>query len=136
MTHRSRPLSFRRRTPAFLMILIAAMGYRRWLSRPWQWTIRDCMIAISGCAAGLVLLSFPPPMAVFLLVLALAVFVSLRLPRHGFPLADVAVLLALILVTAVLLLPAMERTRDRTFGKRFFPLAVPQKYVTLLYGSD
>jgi hypothetical protein len=74
-------------------------------------------------------------MIVFSCVLAGAVFVSLRLARHGFRLPDVASLLVIIMLTTAILLPAMERTKDRTLGKRFFPFAVPARYIALLYGS-
>jgi hypothetical protein len=93
------------------------------------------MIIVAVCATGLVLAGFPAPMIVFFSILAGAVLVSLSLARHGFKLADVASLLAIILLTAAILLPAMDRTRYRTLGKRFFPFAVPARYVTLLHGS-
>jgi hypothetical protein len=34
------------------------------------------------------------------------------------------------------MLPAMERARNRTLGKSFFPFAVPARYISLLFGSD
>jgi hypothetical protein len=136
VSHRSWPPSFRKRTSALFMMSVAATGYRRWLSRPWQWTLKDFMILVAVCAAGLVLSGFPTPMIVFFSILAGAILVSLSLARHGFRLTDIATLLAFILLTAAMMLPAMERTRDHTLGKRFFPFAVPARYITLLYGSD
>ena len=43
------PLSFRQRTFSFLMVILAATGYRRWLSRPWQWSLRDYMVVVAVC---------------------------------------------------------------------------------------
>jgi hypothetical protein len=118
------------------MVILAATGYRRWLSRPWQWSLRSYMINVAVCAAGLVLSGSPTPMIVFFTILAGAVCVCLGLARHGFKLADITTLLAIILLTAAVLLPAMERTRNRTLGKRFFPCAVPAKYITLFSGPE
>jgi hypothetical protein len=130
------PPSFRQRTFSILMMILAASGYRRWLSRPWQWSLRDYMVVVAVCAAGLVLSGSPPPMIVFFTTLAGAVYACLSLGRHGFKLVDIATLLAIILLTAAIVLPAMERTRSRTLGKRFFPSVVPARYLTLFYGSE
>jgi hypothetical protein len=119
-----------------LQILIAAMGCRRWLSRPWQVTLGHYMVLVAVSATGLVVFNWPRPMAIFLLTLALALFGCLRLRWHGFRIADIVTLLAIMLVAVAILLPAMRETRDRTAGKRFFPFAVPQQYVELLYGRD
>jgi hypothetical protein len=130
------PSSFRQRTFSILMVILALTGYRRWLSRPWQWSLRDYMVVVAVCAAWLALSGSPTPMIVFFAILVGAIYTCLRLAKYGFKLADIATLLAIILLTAAIVLPAMERTRIRTLGKSFFPFAVPARYVTLFYGSD
>jgi hypothetical protein len=130
------PFAPRQRILAHVLILIAASGYRRWLSRPWQVTLGHFMVVVAGCASGLVLAGLPRPLAAFLFALALAVFISLRLRWHGFRLADILMLLAILLATIAVLLPEMEATRERTAGRRYYPFAVPQRYVELLYGRD
>ena len=127
--------SNRQQTLSILMLILAATGFRRWLSRPWQWALRDYNAVVAVCAVGLLVLRCPTPMIVFFTTLAGAVFLCMRLPRHGFKPADVAMLLAIILLTAAFMLPAMERTRKRTLGKSFFPFAVPARYITLFSGS-
>jgi hypothetical protein len=117
------------------MALLAAVGYRRWLSRPWQWSLRDYMVIVAVCSAGLLVSRSPTPMIVFFTGFAGAVLACLILARHGLKLADIMTLLAIFLLTAAILLPAMERTRNRTLGKSFFPFAVPARYVTLFSGS-
>jgi len=101
------PLSSRQRTFSFLMVILAATGYRRWLSRPWQWSLRDYMVVVAVCAALLMLSSAPTPMIVFFAILAGAVHACLSLARHGFRLIDISTLLVIILLTAALVLPAM-----------------------------
>lgn len=133
--HPSRPVSGRR-VPSRLPILIAAMGYRRWLFHPWQMTLGHCMVIVAWAGTILVLLKLPQPMVIFLLVLASAVFGSFRLRWHGFRLADMGMLLAIIILTAAVLLPAMIVTRHRTAGKRVFPFAVPQHCVERFYGRE
>ena len=64
-------------------------------------------------------------MIVYFTLLAGAVFICLSLAGRGFTLADITTLLAIILLTAAIILPAMERTRNRTLGKSFFPFAIP-----------
>lgn len=92
------------------------------------------MVAI--CAAALALSSSPIPVIIFLTTLAGAIYTCLSLARHGFKLADIAILLAIVLLTAAFLLPGMERTRSRTFGTRFFPSLVPTRIFALLHGSE
>jgi hypothetical protein len=118
------------------MVILAATGYRRWLSRPWQWSLRDYVIIVAVCSAGLLVSRSPTPMIVYFTVLAGAVFTCLSLARHGFTLADITTLVAIILLTAAFILPAMERTRNRTLGKSLFPLAIPARYITLFSGSE
>jgi hypothetical protein len=130
------PPSFRQRTFSILMVILAATGYRRWLSRPWQCSLRDYMAIVVVCAAWLVLCSAPTPMIVFFAILAGAVYACLRMAWHGFRFTDVSTLLAIIVLTAAIILPAMERTRNRTLGKRFFPFAVPARYIALLSGPE
>jgi hypothetical protein len=128
--------SYRQRTLSILMLILAATGYRRWLSRPWQWSLRDYMVIVVVCAAGLVLCSAPTPMIAFFAILAGAVYACLSLARHGFRITDISTLLAIILLTAAIMLPAMDRTRNRTLGKRFLPFAVPARYIVLFFGSE
>jgi hypothetical protein len=85
---------------------------------------------------GLLLRGFPTPVIIFLTTLGGAIYTCLRLARHGLELADIATLLAVILLTAAFVLPAMERTRSRTLGRRLFPSVVPARYMTLLSGSE
>jgi hypothetical protein len=94
------------------------------------------MVLVAVCAAGLVLSGSPTAVIVFFTILAGAVYACLSLARHGFKLADITTLLAIILLTAALVLPAMEQTRNRTLGKSSFPFAVPAKYITLFSGSE
>ncbi len=131
MRHGIWPPSYRQRTLSILMVILAAMGYRRWLSRPWQWSLRDYMVIVAFCSAGLLVSRSPLPMIVFFTTFAGSVLASLRLARYGFKLADITILLAIILLTAAFILPAMERTGNRTLGKSFFPFAVPARYITL-----
>jgi hypothetical protein len=125
----------RQRTLSILMIILAGAGYRRWLCRPWQWRLRDYMVIVAVCSAGLLVSRSPMPMIVFFATLAGAVLSCMRLARYGFKLADITTLLAIILLIAAIILPAMERTRNRTFGKSFFPFAVPARYINLFSGS-
>lgn len=136
MSQQCWPRSLRRRSLSVLMGMVTATGYRRWLSRPWQWSLRDYVVLVAVCAAVLMLLGIPTPMVVFVTILAGAVHACLSLARHGFKLIDITCLLAIILLTAAILLPAMERTRNQTSGKRFFPIAVPARYSALLFGSE
>lgn len=136
MTRLNWPPWARRSPSAAFMMIVAATGYRRWLSRPGQWTLRDHTAVVIGCAAALAVSRLPSPMIVFVSVLAGAVLLSLSLARHGFRLIDVAALVAIVLLCAAILLPAMERTRQRTLGKRLFPSAVPAHYRHLVDGTD
>jgi hypothetical protein len=58
------------------------------------------------------------------------------LPRNGFRLADVTILLAIILLASMLLLPEMVRIRERTAGGRFFPRLIPERYTALVLGEQ
>jgi hypothetical protein len=136
MSHQTWPPSIRQRTFSILMVILAATGYRRWLSRPWQWLLRDYMVIVVVIAAGLVLSGTPTPVIVFFTILAGAIYACLSLARHSFKLADITTLLAIVLLTAALILLAMEQTRNRTLGKSSFPFAVPAKYITLFSGSE
>jgi hypothetical protein len=106
------------------MLILAAAGYRRWLFRPWQWSLRDYMVIVAVCAVGLLVSGSPAPIIVFLTVLAGAVYACLRLARHGFKLADVATLLAIILLTAAIALLAMERVKNGALGANSLPFNV------------
>jgi len=134
MRHETCLLSTRQRMVSILMILLAATGYRRWLSRPWKWSLRDYMAIVAVSSAGLLVFRSPTAMIVFFTILAGAVFICLSLRRHGFKLADITTLLAIILLTAAIILPAMWRTGNRTLGKSFFPFSVPSKYINLFSG--
>ncbi len=94
------------------------------------------MVIVAVCSAGLLVSRSPMPMIVFFTALAGAVLACLSLARYGFKLADITMLLAIILLTAAFILPAMERTRNRTLGKSYFPFAVPARYITLFSGSE
>lgn len=127
------------RTPgplAHLLVLGAALGFRRWLIAPWQWTLGDYTLATAACAFGLALLRVPAPTALVLSIVLVAVIGTLVLARHGLRVVDVVVALTIILLTAALLFPAMEQTRQRTLGRRTIPLAMPARYVDLLYGPQ
>jgi hypothetical protein len=117
------------------MAMLAWTGYRRWLSRPWQWSLRDYMIVVAVCAVGLVLAGYPILIIVFFTTVAGAIYVCLRLANHGFKLADVVMLLAMIFLTAAFMLPTMERTRGRTLGKQFFRSFIPARCIALFSGS-
>jgi hypothetical protein len=82
-----------------------------------------CIVAL--CAAGLALSGAPISVLIFFAALGVAVYTCMSLARHGFKLSDIATLLAIVLLTAAIILPAMERTRSRTLGARFFPLSFP-----------
>jgi hypothetical protein len=126
----------RQRMFSILMVILASTGYRRWLSRPWQWSLRDYLVIVAVCSAGLLVSRSPMPMIVFFTILSGAVFTCLSLGRHGFKLADITTLLTIILLTAAIILSAMERTGNRTLGKSIFPFAVPAKYINLFSGSE
>jgi hypothetical protein len=125
-----------RYTMRLLMTALAALGYRGWLVRPWRVTIGGYAILVASCAAALVISRFPSPMIVFVPAVAVSLLVCFRLPRHGFRLADVTTLLAIILLTSGLLLPEIERTRDRTAGRRYFPHVIPARFIALVRGLD
>lgn len=135
MIHAARPLSFRHRLWSVLVPMLVWAGFRRWLSRPWQWSLRDYMITVALCAAALLLRGSPAPVILVVAGVAVAVHAVLGLARFGFKLVDIATLLVLILLTAAILLPAMEWTRTRTFGMRFFPHVVPARYMELFSDS-
>jgi hypothetical protein len=94
------------------------------------------MIVVAVCSAGLLVSRSPMAMIIFFTTLGGAVLACLSLARFGFKLVDVTVVLAIILLTAAVILPAMERTRNRTFGKSLFPFTVPARYVALFSGSE
>jgi hypothetical protein len=75
-------------------------------------------------------------MIAFFAILAGAVYACLSLARHGVRFTDIATLMAIILLAAAIILPAMEWTRNRTLRKRWFPFAVPARYIVLLSGSE
>ncbi len=87
------------------------------------------MATVAGCSAGLLVFRSPVAMIIFFAILAGAIFICLSFGRHGFTLADITTLLAIILLTAAIILPAMARTGRRTLGKSLFPFAVPAKYI-------
>jgi hypothetical protein len=118
------------------MVILLLSGYRRWLSRPWQWSLRDYVVTVAVCAGALSLAGSPIPVILFLTALAVAVYFCLNLARHGMRLIDIVTMLAIILITAAFLLPAMQQTRNQTMGKRYFPSIVPARYLTLLAGSE
>jgi hypothetical protein len=136
MTRRTWSPLPRQRTLSIFMVILVSTGYRRWLSRPWQWSIRDYLALVAICAATLALSRSPIPVIIFFMTFAGAVYTCLNLARHGFKLADIAILLAIVLLTAAFLLPAIERTRGRTIGTRFFPSLVPTRIIALFHGSE
>lgn len=123
------------RSQPLLLTIAVFPGSGRWLARGWQWTIADQVLLVGVCGIALVLWTWPPPMILVAVALAASVFVSLRLPRHGFTLIDVAILLALILLTTAFLLPAMDRTRTLAMGQRFIPSSVRQATPAPLTGG-
>jgi hypothetical protein len=136
MVSRSWLSSLSERTSVVIMVLALAAGYRRWLSRPWQWSLRDYLATVALCAGALSLPAMPTSLIIVLTIVAASVFITLRLAQIGFRLADVLTMLAIILFTAAFLLPAMEQTRAQTLGKRFFPIVVPARYVSLLTSPE
>ena len=136
MIHQRWPHPLRQRTSSILMMILVATGCRRWLCRPWQWSLRGYTVIVAVCAAGLVLRGSPTATIVFFTILSAAVYACLSLARYGLKLVDIITLLAMIIFTAAIMLTAMERTRSRTLGKRFFPSVVPANYSTLFSGSD
>jgi hypothetical protein len=87
------------------------------------------MVLVAVCSVELLVFRSPMGMIVFFTILAGAVVICLSLGRHGFTLADITTLLAIILLTAAIILPGMWRMGNRTRGKNFFPVAVPGKYI-------
>jgi hypothetical protein len=94
------------------------------------------MIVVGVCAAGLSLWGLPTSVITFFTVLGATILTALRLARHGFKLVDIATLLAIILLTAAIVLSAMDRTRTGTIGKGFFPSGVPARYMPLFSNSE
>ena len=117
------------------MVILAGTGYRKWLARPWQWSLRDYMIVVAVCALALVLSGYPTLIIIFFTTIAGAIFICLSLARHGFKLADIVTLMAMILLTAAFMLPPLEHTRGRTLGKAFFRSLIPARYMSLFSGS-
>jgi hypothetical protein len=136
MVSRSRFSSLPERTSVFIMVLALAAGYRRWLSRPWQLSLRDYLATIALCAGALSLPAMPTSLVIVLTIVAASVLITLRLAQFGFRLADVLTMLAIILLTAAFLLPAMEQMRAQTLGKRSFPPVVPARYLSLFSGPE
>jgi hypothetical protein len=116
---------------SILTVILTAVGYRRWLSHPWQWSLKDYMIVVAACSAVFLACLCPAPMIAYLAVLAVAVAACLSLPRHGFRFVDLATVLAILLLTAALVLPAMERAWVRSLGKSYFPFSTPRRIVDL-----
>ncbi len=121
---------------SILTVILTAVGYRRWLSHPWRWSLKDHMIVVAACSAVLLVCRCPAPMIVYFLVLSAAVVACLSLPRHGFRFIDVATALLILLLTAALLLPAMEKAGVRSLGKSYFPFSAPRRFVDLLFLAD
>jgi hypothetical protein len=94
------------------------------------------MVVVALCAAGLMLRGSPTVAIICLTVLGAAVYTCFGLARHGFKLAEIATLLAIIVLIAAFMLPVMERTRRSTLGKQSFPSVVPAWYESLLSGSE
>jgi hypothetical protein len=88
------------------MLLVAGCGLLLALTR-WSWT---------GVAlvAGIAIAACPWVMA-----------------RNGFGLVDVLAVLAIVLLSVCLLVPAMVQTRYRSAGKRTFPSLVPTRITTI-----
>ena len=127
--------SLRQRLFSICMATLVFMGYRRWLSRPWQWSLRNYMVVVAVCAAGLVLYGFPTHIIIFFTTAIGAICICLRLARYGYKLVDVATLLTLVLLATAIMLPSMEQTRRRTLGKQFFRSLIPGRYVALFSDS-
>jgi hypothetical protein len=108
-----------------LMIVVAAAGYRRWLAHPWQWTLGHLTIIVGASAVGLALWRASAPTIVLVSSLAIVALGTLLLARSGFTLVDIATVLAIVLFTASLMFPAMQRTRALTLGRRTLPVTVP-----------
>jgi hypothetical protein len=121
---------------SILAVILTAVGYRRWLSHPWQWSLKDYMTVVAACSAGLLVCRCPAPMIVYFAAFAVALVACLSLPRHGFRLVDVATVLAILLLTAALILPAMERAGGRSLGKSYFPFSAPGRFVDLFSLSE
>jgi Mn2+/Fe2+ NRAMP family transporter len=93
------------------------------------------MIVVAICSAGLALSGYPAIIIILFTAVTGAIYISLSLARHGFKITDIVTLLAMILLTAAFMLPAIERTRSRTLGKQFLRSFIPEKYITLFSGS-
>lgn len=119
-----------------LLIALAALGFRGWIARPSQFTIRGYGVLVASAAAVLIVARFPGPMIGFVAGFGLVIIGLRALPRHGFRSADVAVCWAIALVAAMLLLPEMVRVRERTAGGRFFPRVVPARFMALVRGEQ
>ena len=133
LSRRTWPPSLRQRTLSILMLILAWAGYRRWLSRPWQWSLRDYMIVVAICSAGLALSGYPVIMIIFFTAITGAVFICLSLGRHGFKFTDIITLLAMILLAAAFVLPKIEQTRSRTLSKQFLRSFVPGEVHHLIF---
>jgi hypothetical protein len=136
MSRRTWPPSLRQQTLLILMLIIAATGYRRWLFRPWQWSLKDYMIVVAICSAGMALSGYPAIMIIFFTALTGAIYICLSLARHGLKITDTITLLAMILLAAAFVLPKIEQTRNRTLGKQFLRSFIPERYITLFSGSS
>ena len=89
------------------------------------------MIVVAVCALALVLAGYPALVIIFFTTVAGAIYICLSLPRHGFKLADIVTLLAMILLTAAVMLPAMEQNRSRPLRMQFFRSFIPARCVAL-----
>ncbi|MHC5538239.1 hypothetical protein ACYOEI_08420 [Singulisphaera rosea] len=119
---------------AHLLVFASALGFRRWLTAPWQWTLGGYTLTTAVCALGLSLQRVPASTAFVVSALLVAVVGTLLLSRHGLRIVDLVVALMIIVLTAAMLFPAMENTRMRTMGRRTLPLRMPARYAELLYG--
>jgi hypothetical protein len=124
----------RGRLVALGLLAAATMDARRWIVRPWQWTLGNQAVLVFACALGLALAPSPGPVVAFVAAFVIALFLISKLPRQGARPVDVATLLAILLLGAAILLPAMHQVGARTLGKQFLPFAVPARYVSMLLG--
>jgi prepilin-type N-terminal cleavage/methylation domain-containing protein len=76
-------------------------------------------------AFGLWLTRFPVSWVVAGAFLAAVIVGPYVLARKGYTLVEVAIVLAILLLAAGLLVPAMQRTRFRTLGRRTIPVVMP-----------
>jgi hypothetical protein len=98
--------------------------------------LRHFGIIVGLTAAGLALARLPASWVVLAASLTALIAGPFLLARKGYRLLEIVVVVAVVLLAACLLLPAMHRTRVRTLGRRTVPVVMPDSVRRFLDGFE